>query len=68
MFFTGLKVEWYNHPAALLLSVNARMCGNFVLWSSSRRDILMVTMAAMNSKRFMLALCLSLTGIRNLQA
>ena len=31
LFATGLNVEWYNQPTALLLSVKARMWGNLDL-------------------------------------
>ena len=31
LFATGLNVEWYSQPTALLLSVKARICGNLDL-------------------------------------
>ena len=46
-------MEWYIHPNALLLSVNANMCGCCVVWLSASKESWIVMIAAMNSRRFM---------------
>ena len=54
LFLTGLNVEWWSQPAALLLSVKARMWWKFECFGVSFvRVSLTVTIAAMNSRRLM---------------
>ena len=64
---TGLKVEWYIQPTALLLSVKASMWGCSVSCSSWSSDSFIVTIAAMNSRRFIEARCWRCVGRRYLQ-
>ena len=59
----GLNVEWNIHPSALLLSVNAKMCGCWLLCLSRSRDTSIFTMAPMNSSTLIEARPLSLRGI-----
>ena len=65
--FTGSKVEWCIQPNALLLSVNARMCGLVVLCWSSVIDSFIVITAARNSRKLMEARPCSSMGMSNLQ-
>ena len=65
---TGSNVEWCIHPSALLLSVNASMCGWDVLCVSFVIDSMMVMIAAKNSRKFMEAFPWRRSGISHRHA
>ena len=70
VFLTGLKVEWWSHPRADELSVKLIMrmplSEFFVL--RALRESSAVTVAAMNSSKFMDTRCCSWCGIFQRQA